>query len=930
MKRFVYWLRRLFVHLCPRVMTSDNGERSRNPSSVPQGSAREPAEIAQRGPNLDGTYNSTVQRESDMMDGLGESGFPTVAHNAADANSSTESSDSLSDKTISSRFDNKDDRKNHGDVDGQDNSLPSLMIDPSSLMSNDIVLAEGNADYWFDQVHIESDATSSETSETILIAPPKEEAWSAELSGGYSGKLDSSPYEYKSTSDTFYATGNQGKLPETPVDKPGSSEEIIESLDYKGGGGSLEDSKPVKSITSNNNKSDSSPFNSTEGKAQDSDRLDIQPVEDHESTHSSSASDSADSGEDSTANGVVSKDAHSKTPRRHGGMRGRQSQPSSLSGDSGNKGSFIPRPELVCKKPTGSCQWEVVLVANDECRIREVRHNGKSLEIVNGESRLASFAGSLSMVFEENEPYELSLFDDQPLIFKLRNNWTGDGRRISGITKGYFIVIAPQEWTRKGNAPIEPEGCTDTDFMVHYFFRDGTESAETIGDFEKCPAALTQSGFELKGKRVFDESEDGDLFVGDVPKLKVPKNIIWVRVGEEKQNGWKGENFKLAERTLTEVLNGRQGRFFIRVYGGEVKLLDSDEFRYFADLREIRVNNEPYSLDTLLIPSPTGHPPTEVRFVGADSALIRPILTADGTHATVRPEGTVIVAPHPDEHAVSCALESATGRVEIVLNLPRAWWRMERDASEFREWCDTPIVMTRQEFREQAYADGALQLRTPPRISSVKVGFDNELDRTYSPQNKGDDTNIPLTHFVDYTQVDQRLNEDALLSVECGGATMTLIRVSADPAPTIVSFTNEPTAVTAGEQATLRWETRNAETDGMVIDPDIGKVETSGSRMVAPLETTTYTLRLKASGLDDMTQAVTVIVFPSLPPRGKASARVKRAGGGWRPGKGFSRGEIHAAGLTNADAARRAIPIDKRRRSTHKVDIDMLRRLSDA
>ena len=181
--------------------------------------------------------------------------------------------------------------------------------------------------------------------------------------------------------------------------------------------------------------------------------------------------------------------------------------------------------------------------------------------MVNGECRLSSFGGHLTIVFENDEQDEFALFDDKPLIFKLRNDWTGDGRKVGGITNGHFVVIAPNEWERIDLVPVEPEGCTDTSFTAHYFFRDGSESAENTGGFRECEVALTTSSFELAGERVFDDSEDGELFVGAVPSLKSFSDIAWVRVGEEAKNGWKGENFNPDERTLAEVVDDRQGRF---------------------------------------------------------------------------------------------------------------------------------------------------------------------------------------------------------------------------------------------------------------------------------------------------------------------------------------------------------------------------------
>lgn len=51
---------------------------------------------------------------------------------------------------------------------------------------------------------------------------------------------------------------------------------------------------------------------------------------------------------------------------------------------------------------------------------------------------------------------------------------------------------------------------------------------------------------------------------------------------------------------------------------------------------------------------------------------------------------------------------------------------------------------------------------------------------------------------------------------------------------------------------------------------------------------------------------------------------VKDARGDWRPGKGFSRSELHEAGLSPAEAARLHIRVDKRRRNAHPMNVATL------
>ena len=440
----------------------------------------------------------------------------------------------------------------------------------------------------------------------------------------------------------------------------------------------------------------------------------------------------------------------------------------------------------------------------------------------------------------------------------------------------------------------------------------------------------------LVGKTVFDDSDEGELFGGkDPPRLALERGVVYARVGEETSEGWDGENFTLDdEQALARVLAGRQGRFFLRVYDDKTRLLDSGQFRYLCNLKEIRVNDEPYTQHTLVLPSSTeGHRPTTVCFVGIDGTVFSPILQTEVPHA--RAEGNcLIVDPHPSGDVVSCAVKSETGRISIELHLPRIWWRLAYDTSKPDEWLDTAIRMTRQEFREYADMDAVMQLRLPRRTRSVGVGFDDELERQYRPEGGDGDSPIswvlPLAHFADYSQIDQRLNEDAFFNIECEGTTLSLIRVSRDPVPRILSFACSPATVVAGEQATLHWTTRDTEAGGVAIDPGVGAVESSGNVEITPLKTTVYTLRLTASDLADITKTVNVTVGSPSGIDEKPIAFVKSADGEWKHGKGFSYGEIRAAGLTAADATHRSLPIDKRRRTAHPANIDMIGRPNDA
>ena len=466
--------------------------------------------------------------------------------------------------------------------------------------------------------------------------------------------------------------------------------------------------------------------------------------------------------------------------------------------------------------------------------------------------------GRLIVFSRDGQEHILPLFEGEPLIFKLPKNWAGEGRRTSGITSGHFIVIAPFKWQRTGHAPVEADNCTDPAFRAHYFHRDASVPDETAGGFHEWAGSPVATGIELIGRNIYDDSDHGVLFVGDPPDLKPSPGIEWARVGEEIEQGW-GQNFQPGLQSLPEVLDSREGRFFLRVYDPEVRLLDSVAFRYVRDLSRIKVNGTEYAQGTMLMPGKTGYPRTEISLVGADGSTLTPVLPPQAQQA-IAPSGAVEVPPLPDADSITCSLGPDARGVHIVLDLPRIWWRLEDGRSDPGAWHDTPFVMTREEFRNHAHADATLSILSK-RQSSVRAGFDDRVEQPYSRTIEDNLIVIPLAHFVDHAQIDRRLTEEAHFRVEWAGEKLPLIRVSADPVPEILTFTSDPPTIVPGQEAVLRWATRNAQGVRVRIDPAIGCVESMGSVRVEPAASTHFTLCLTASGIDDVKKDVAVTVL---------------------------------------------------------------------
>lgn len=626
-----------------------------------------------------------------------------------------------------------------------------------------------------------------------------------------------------------------------------------------------------------------------------------------------------------------------KAPLEHGGRRNQSNPPPSGTSAPDSESPPQPRPgrrpELICRKALESSQWTLMLSVPSDSNITSVMQSGAPLDASTGACKIPSVASGLTLVHESGETTDMPLFDSGPLIFKFSKNWSGDGRKVRAVTKGHFIIVAPRDWHRNGKVPVEPEACEDPGFMAHYFYRRRDAVEEDAGGFEEWAPELTDSKFRLEGNVLFDCHDRGDLFGGDAPQLKCGSEVEWARVGNEGDGAWRGENFNPSERELADVLNGRQGSFFVRVYDENATLLDSGEFRFAKHVKQILVNGEPYSRTSLLLPSANGHPRAKVQFVDDDGTVMQPRLDDDSVGSQLKPDGTIEINRHPDSDNLRCALVDGEYSVEVAIVIPRVWWRLEGGDEASQRWRDTAFALSRSEFRRRADGGEELRIRLPQCVKSVQAGFGEDLDFRYP--NDGSGCLIPLLEFVDSQQVDEVLLEDALFNLQldrsrADSVELPIMRLTADPPPEIIEFKAVTTVGDGEPTATLHWTTRNAGGASARIEPDIGEVALNGSVDVRPRGTGTYTLKLTKAGFPDSTKSVTCKIQPRARSGLQPRPQVIRTGGGWRCGNGFSLGEVRAVGFKRSTAAWAAIPVDKRRRSTHSINVESLQRWNDA
>src|SRR5215472_6960979 len=84
-------------------------------------------------------------------------------------------------------------------------------------------------------------------------------------------------------------------------------------------------------------------------------------------------------------------------------------------------------------------------------------------------------------------------------------------------------------------------------------------------------------------------------------------------------------------------------------------------------------------------------------------------------------------------------------------------------------------------------------------------------------------------------------------------------------APTVASFSAEPSTILRGQSSTLRWEV-SGDVASVSINQGVGAVQNTGNRRVSPSDSTTYTLTATGAGGTTTANATVTVTAPPPPP----------------------------------------------------------------
>lgn len=629
------------------------------------------------------------------------------------------------------------------------------------------------------------------------------------------------------------------------------------------------------------------------------------------------------SSKDARTDDFDKKSGKSQRPRNIGNRR--YGQTKRVDRGKVNRKSIESRPRLMCRSVGDS--WELYLRFNEFTRSEKVFLNGEPIEVSGDEYPVVALTEHLNLEIAGSKN-EIKLFaPDKPLIFKLTQRDRRTGMHVKKITSGHFIVIAPVAWKRIGTPFVEDQALRKDDrFRVHHFYReyDSKNEEEQIQAFEQCPNVPQTMPLQIRGTSVL-EADGTELYIGEnEPTLGTPNPFSVILIGSVEDSTWH-EVFDPNDSSLSGVMNGREGRFYIRAYDHNKELADSLEFSYLSKLRGITVDRNEIQNRDLIVPSEDGYDTMQVEFLVSQSTDFEVVPVNPNLHHPSTSTELSVQANHAAD-LIQCKLNIDGTTNELELKLPRVWWRVTSESNEESiDWNDRPIEMSQADYRDLSAKGSRLEISLPSVVDSCQIGFGENLDKKF-PSLKNASMSVGFDEFRYHQEVEHYITEDASLNMSVGEhRSLTLIKIEPDPIPVISNLSIEPSQVKPGDSTRLRWESQNwtgkLTLEGTGIDSIL--VEANDSLEVKPSMSGEFTLTLDTLRDHQEIKSVTVKVLGQKPIL-NVLPQVKGALGTWHTGKGYSARELVEAGVSN-DYKQLGVPMDKRRRSMHQRNIDNLK-----
>ncbi len=423
-----------------------------------------------------------------------------------------------------------------------------------------------------------------------------------------------------------------------------------------------------------------------------------------------------------------------------------------------------PLPELVCW--LDGTAWRIGVEINEDAWDGTWNPDTGVQEDPDDRARwqLCCPLGEASLINEATQ--ERRGFSSEPYrIFRLSGPGYAYGRRQRRLSRGRFLVVTPAEWKLQKEyaqyQPIEPDRVAGGDFRAHYINLNEVMPSQVVFDTADGPLAVpTGPLFELCGNKVALDAHAcaGPLFYGDAPNLRALGACTYAKVVVGDEGVIAGQRQRRHASKFDDlrpwIADLRVGWFYVRLYDVNDDLIDSLDFRFAADLREVKVESHD------VLPSSRGHRPVQV---------------------TVRHEPTITLvhAPAPREERLqvkrvgessrfeippdaSCDNttwllmdKKSRRRTELAIRIERLWWCLKEEGEKpsVADWSDKPVRLTSDHYK--ASSKHLLHFLAPPsfRGRTLSIGIDRERSMfAFSSAASSNQLIFPLRNLTCYSE----------------------------------------------------------------------------------------------------------------------------------------------------------------------------------
>ena len=473
-----------------------------------------------------------------------------------------------------------------------------------------------------------------------------------------------------------------------------------------------------------------------------------------------------------------SKQSLRKRTRREPIDRGGRPRSSEVQGDAEAQRyeQYWRRPEIICWQRER--QWNIGVEVPEDLinKDLEICQNDSSLlrdEYIDCCWVLEAANIPVEIRWEKEEEYQILLGDVDYIIFKLIGSEQNKGCCVRSSTFGSYLVVVPETWERdnelSGSPPVSPQYVSLKGYRGHFFNLEKGDDKKIAFRNEKEKLMIVESkgvSFEIVGNLLNDSSEKlGPLF-GDGPiKIRSINGRVWgdigtLVIGEEGSGRGRWRTAfspiqNVEEQELpSEVLSRKGGWYFIRFYDMNDSLIESLDFRFVSELKDIKI------LQSSIFPSEEGHSTGYVEFSHDLNFNIEQKFTIEEGIEISREVNTTKLSIPPRDifDATFWIVGSHNGpQVDVNILIERVWWGIGDEDEPPSEWKDKPITLSRDDFSPTS--NKAIYLRFPkPRwIDTVSVGFERDRASSFNVSVGERMVGIPLRGFGDYAEVE---NED--------------------------------------------------------------------------------------------------------------------------------------------------------------------------